>query len=122
MNDYTELKDKIYQFGARAVDLFKEEDVAALTPGRVDNYLTLISGYSALLEEEYGALELEKARAWSTFRLNYKSNVDTDRAWDGTEEGLRMIELKYLIKGTDKIISACKNRLRRLENEAHNRY
>jgi hypothetical protein len=117
-----ELQNLIYQFGERAVKEFQGETVTGLTPQRVDNYLSMISGYSAMLEERLGELEVKKASDYLTFRENYKSNVDATMAWDATAEGLEMIKLKRTLKSTDKIISACKNRLKRLENESYNRY
>lgn len=117
-----EIRDTIYQYCQRLVDDFGKEDVTSLTPARVDNYLTRLSGYSALLEEEMGELEIYKATNWLAFRDGYRSNVDAKMAFDGTVEGLRLIKLKRTLNAVDKVISACKNRLRRLENESFNRY
>lgn len=117
-----EIKELVYKFGERVFKDFNEENVVTLTAERADNYLSRLSGYSALLEEEMGELELHKAREYPKYRDEHKSNVDATMAYDATEEGLRMIKLKRTLKAVDKIISACKNRLKRLENESFNRY
>jgi hypothetical protein len=117
-----EIKTLILQFGSRAVEEFKGEKVGGLTPSRTDNYLSMISAYSAMLEERLGELEVQRATDYPNFRTNYKSNVDATMAWDSTVEGLEMIKLKRTLKATDKVIAACKNRLNRLQNESYNRY
>src|SRR6187551_1392058 len=99
-----EIKDLILKFGERAVKEFQGEKVEGLTPARVDNYLSMLSGYSARLEERLGELEVQKATDYVNFRASYKSNVDATMAWDSTAEGLEMIKLKRTLKAVDKII------------------
>lgn len=110
----------ILLFGKRAVEQFQKEDVDIITPRMADNYLSMLSGYSAQLEEELGRLEMEEAKSWKSLRTSYKTNAEADRAWQGTTEGLRQIELKYTLKAVDKIIAACKRRLDRFKMEAIN--
>ncbi len=117
-----EVKNLILKYGERAMLDYKNEKIDGLTGGRVDNYLSMLSGYSAMLEEEMGKLEMIKATEWLGLRNLAKSNVDADRAWDATDNGLRYIQLSRLLRAVDKIISACKQRLKRLENESYNRY
>ncbi len=116
------VKEYIRMFGERAVKEFQGETVEGLTPKKVDNYLSMLSAYSAQLEEVLGNLEMKKATDYPKFRTEYKTNVDASMFWDSTPEGLEMIKLKRLLKAVDKIISACKNRLRRMDNEANNKY
>ena len=117
-----ELRDYILQFGARAVESFKEEGVGGLNPGKTDNYLSTISGYSALLEERLGELEVQRAKEYPEFRARNRSNADAVREWESTESGIEMIKLKRTLNATDKVIRACRDRLQRFNNEAYNKY
>lgn len=117
-----ELRNYILQFGSRAIESFKEEDVGGLTPQKTDNYLSAISGYSGMLEERLGELEVQRAVDYPEFRARNKSNADATREWESTPAGLEMIKLKRTLNATDKIIRACRDRLQRFNNEAHNKY
>jgi len=122
MNSTETILELIYKFGQRAVQEYANDNVEALTPNRVDNYLSMLAGYSAALEEEMGNLELRELDVWTELRDKTSSDKQADRLWEQTEDGRRQIKLKRTLKGVDKIISACKIRLRRLENEAYNKY
>lgn len=117
-----QIKSLILQFGKRALDDYQNENVVTLTAQRADNYRSLLSGYSALLEERLGELEVEKAQRWAEIREKSKSNSDAENLWNATGSGLEYIKLKSLMKAVDKIRAACKDRLDRLQNESFNRY
>ena len=114
------IRDTILKFGERAVEDYQKEDVASLTGARTDNYLSLLSGYSAMLEERMGELEVLEAKFMVANRDKWKSNADTEIQWKGSDAGLDKIVLKRQLNACDKVISACKNRLKRLQQESFN--
>lgn len=115
-----EARDLIYQFGKRAVEQFQTEDASALTGVRTNNYLSMFAAYYSTIMEEFGKLEIIEAQMWPTFRGTAKSDAGASREWASTEHGLRQIELKYLIKSLEKLMSACKGRLEQLKVESYN--
>lgn len=114
------IKETILKFGGRAVEDYSKENVQTLTGERANNYLSLLAGFSALLEERQGELEILEATFMIQNRANYKSNADTELYWRGSEEGKEQIKINHLIKGVDKICRACRDRLRQLQQEAFN--
>lgn len=81
------------------------------------------------LSEEYSRYSGEYAQHiklqadfFNTQRVNYKSDTATQRAFDSTEQGVRMSILKLKIKSIEKEMSALNTHLRLLENEARNIY
>jgi hypothetical protein len=114
------IKETILKYGQRAVDEFQGENVPSLTGERANNYLSLLAGFSALLEERQGELEILEATFMIQNRANYKSNADTELYWRGSEEGKEQIRINHLIKGVDKVCRACRDRLRQLQQESFN--
>jgi hypothetical protein len=119
MENDQEIINKIKEFGQRAVEQWAEEKVTALTPERADNYLSVLSGYSALLEEEFGKLEMDEP-IWQGSQDQNFPQAKLDRLWNSTPSGQRMIQLKHRLRAVDKIINACKRRLKRFEMQAYN--
>lgn len=117
-----EIKQKILEFGSRALEDLFNVDIETLTPKRADNYLSFLSAYSAQLELEYGKLNMVEPIKWVEIRRDTKTNEEAERAWLASPEGQRQMELKHLLKATDKIISACKKRLDRFQRESFNSY
>jgi hypothetical protein len=115
-------REIINKFCKRAMETFGEENVATLTGERTDNYLSLLSGYSAKLYEEIGEIELRKADDFLLIRAKCKSNADAERLWNATEDGKRYIELDHRLKAVKEVVRACRDRLKRLNNESFNRY
>ena len=81
------------------------------------------------LSEEYSRYSGEfaqhvklQADYFNTFRDQHKSDTATQRAFDGTEAGVRMVILKLKLKALEKEMSAIKTFLRLAENEAKNLY
>jgi hypothetical protein len=96
--------------------------VSVFTPKQVDDYrLLLVAWYQKYSEE---LVEIEKAAAgeWLALRVDAKSDKAADMAYDATEHGQKRIELKYVLKAIEKMISALKDRMRRLNNEAFHQY
>ena len=115
-----EMVEKILMFGNRAIEDWKNEDVAALTPQRTDNYLSVLSAYSATLEEEHGNAIFNGAVRWLELREDSKTNKSTDQEYLASPEGKLELDLKKLLKAVDKIIAACKKRMDRFNREAYN--
>ena len=115
-----DLIEKILMFGSRAIEDWKNEDVAALTPERTDNYLSVLSGFSATLEEQYANAIKNGAEKWLKLRIDTKTNSITDKMYQVSKEGRLEEDLKRLLKAVDKIIAACKKRMDRFNREAFN--
>jgi len=111
---------KIEMFAERALTEWAEEDVAMLTPERTDNYLSFLSGYSALLEERFARLKQAEGKVWMECKEEAKSIKEADMMFDQTEVGQALIETKHMIKASDKVIRACRDRLQRFTNERFN--
>jgi hypothetical protein len=116
-----ETRELIMKFGQRAVEVFQAESPEALDGSRTNNYLTMFAGYNSNLLAEYGELEVIRAQMWPELRKNATSDKQCDREWDATAHGLRQIELKYLLKALEKLMSACKSRIEQLKVESFNR-
>jgi hypothetical protein len=116
------IRETMHQFCKRAMETFKEESIPTLTGERADNYLSLLSGYSAMIYEEIGEIELRKAEDFLLIRAKCKSNADAERLWNATEDGKRYIVLDHRLKAVKEVTRACRDRLKRLNNESFNRY
>lgn len=92
-------------------ELFKSVSEPNLTKSELEDYHTRLSALYAQIHEEYGSLE----KAEAIYILENKNGVESDiavkRRWNGSEQGQRLIELKHLSKGTDKLLSSLKNRM-----------
>lgn len=81
------------------------------------------------LSEEYSRLSDEFAQHYKFqaefFNLNrdkYKSDNATQKAFDATTDGVRMVILKLKLKSIEKTMSALNTALRLAENQAKNLY
>jgi hypothetical protein len=83
-----------------------------------------LSGEYSTMSEELAAILTMKAIRWSTYRTQegVKSDKQADKIWDATNEGLREMQLKLILKANEKRQSALKSMLRILEGEARNSY
>ena len=116
-----EIREKIITFGNRAVSDWTKEESGSLTPERTSNYHSILAGYAAVLEEEFASLEMLKP-VFKTALEASASEAQRERVWESSESGQRHIQLKHKLNAIDRIISACKLRMRRFENEAFNRF
>ena len=68
--------------------------------------------------------ELVKKRAdhFKIERPNQKSDTATERAWEQTEDGVKMTVIKLKLKSIEKQLSASNTMLRLLENEGKGLY
>lgn len=71
---------------------------------------------------EYASHIKLQALYFNTFRSEHKSDNATQKAFDATEDGVRMTILKLKLKALEKEMSALRTHLRLLENEARNLY
>lgn len=74
------------------------------------------------LGEEYNRLKQLYVIWWGVERPKFKSDTSAERAWDLTDEGQMMDELKLKMKVKEKKMSADKTYLKVLENEARGLY
>lgn len=88
-----------------------------------DSVVVLSSEYSTMSEELADILKI-KASKWAMFRVeeDIKSDKQADRRWDSTAEGLREMQLRLLLKASEKQQSAIKSLLRILEVEGRNQF
>lgn len=88
-----------------------------------------ISEKRILLSEEYSrhsttlaSLLGEQAKWFTSNREGYKSDTATQRAFETTEDGILMNQLKLRLKAIEKQLSAYNTALRLAENEAKGLY
>lgn len=86
-----------------------------------DARITLAEEYSRY-SGEYAQLVRVQAEFFNKNRPNYKSDNATQKAFDVTEEGIKMTVLKLKLKSIEKTMSAYNTHLRLLENESKNLY
>lgn len=71
---------------------------------------------------EYAKLIKAQADFFGAERVNHKSDTACQRAFDRTEDGVKMAVIKMKLKAIEKQLSASNTMLRLLENEAKNLY
>lgn len=74
------------------------------------------------LGEIYVNLQKKKANEWSYLREMWKSDSQAERAWDRTEPGIEMIEVKQKMKNYLMRISAINTSLKVKEGESKNQW
>lgn len=63
---------------------------------------------------QFELAEIKKKKAMYFLEHPEKTDVGTERKWQGSKEGQREIELSHWSKATEKIISSLKNRIYKL--------
>ncbi len=89
-----------------------------LSPHTLAEYKVILAGgysYNVGLMED---ILKRRPTVWNELRVNVKSDKATDRAYEGTEDGLRLMSLQLRNKGIEKMISAISSLLRVAEGEA----
>jgi hypothetical protein len=92
------------------------------TPHQIsEERITLAEEYSRYSGE---LAKLIKAQAdyYNTNIANHKSDTSCQRAFDATDDGVKMTIVKLKLKSIEKTLSAYNTHLRLLENEAKNLY
>lgn len=81
------------------------------------------------LTEKYTELTMElveikkrKASLWPEFRAKVSSDTQAEKIWSGTQDGIREMELGYILKATEKQLSAMKLEIDCLRDEARSQY
>jgi len=93
-----------------------------LTPHEMaEKLITLSEEYSRYSGEYAQHIKLQ-ADYFNTFRENHKSDTATQRAFDATEAGVKLVILKLKLKALEKQMSSLRTFLRLAENEAHGIY
>ena len=86
-----------------------------------DSLMDLSEQYSRYSGEFAQKIKLQ-ADYFNTFRDQHKSDNATQKAFDATDDGVKMVVLKLKLKALEKQMSAIRTHLRLLENEAKNLY
>lgn len=76
------------------------------------------SRYSGIFAE----LVRKRAEHFRNNRDNLNSDTATERAWEMTDDGVKMTTVKLKLKSIEKQMSASNTMLRLMENEAKNLY
>lgn len=71
---------------------------------------------------EYTKLIKAQADFFNENRANHKSDTSTQRSFEMTDDGVKLVTLKWKLKTIEKTMSAYNTHLRLLENEAKNLY
>lgn len=90
-------------------ELFEAVREEHLNKTDLEKYHTQLSSLYASIHFEMA--ELEKAEAIYVLASELETDVAKKRAWNGTEKGQRLIELKHYSKGAEKLLSSLKNRI-----------
>lgn len=93
--------------------------------------ILLMAEKRTALTDEYKKLTLElveikkrKALAWTIIRSreDVSSDKQAERIWEASEDGIREMELGYILKATEKQLSAMKLEIDCLRDEARSQY
>lgn len=90
-------------------DLFKSVSEPNLSKQALEDYHTRLSALYAQIHEEMA--ELEKTEALQMLESDLPTDIAKKRAFNGTGNGQRLIELKHYSKGAEKLLSSLKNRM-----------
>ena len=93
----------------KLIELFKAVKERNLTKDQLEEYRDDLSSLYAEMQLELA--EIRKLKALYFIEKRAKTDRETERNWQGSEKGLREIELAHYLKGTEKILSSLKSRL-----------
>lgn len=116
------VREAVLEFSRGVVEDYQESGGEEQVPRRMNQVMNVLSAAIGLINIELGPLEAEEAGYFNAQRHKYSSDKQTSMHWMTTKAGRRQIQLKYYLKAIDKIQSACKSTLRRMEMEARNQY
>lgn len=71
---------------------------------------------------EFAALIKKQADFCNASRMSYKSDTATQRAFDATEDGVKMAVIRMKLKALTTQMSAIKSYLKNAQEEAHGTY
>lgn len=83
-----------------------------------------LSGEYSRMSEEMAAVLTAKTLKWAMFRTEEgcTSDKQADKKWDASEDGLKEMRLRLVMKASEKRQSALKTMLRILEGESRGSY
>ncbi len=83
-----------------------------------------LSGEYSSMTDELSAILTVKAVRWAMYRVEdgVTSDKQADKKWDASNEGIREMQLRLILKANEKRQSALKTMLRVLEGEARGSY
>lgn len=93
-----------------------------LTPHEISEKRIILAEEYSRKSAELATLIRSQAEYFNTNREKHKSDTATQRAFDVTEEGIRLTTVKLKLKSIEKTMSAYNTHLRLLENESKNLY
>lgn len=93
-----------------------------MTPQEIVQEILQLTDDMSKLAERLNELNKLYAMWWQACRGDYKSDKSAEKAWDLTQEGQEMMEIRLKLRVKERKISANKVYLRVLENEARNAY
>jgi hypothetical protein len=92
------------------------------TPSELAQHrLELADNYGKLGELKVALLRVHSLY-YEQYRPNYKSDAGLERAWENTNEGLELLEIKEKMRSIEHKLSAINSLLRVRENESYNQY
>lgn len=118
MNDVT----KIFKGIEQRILADIKNGTRTFTPEQVDSYSILLCTWYEKYSEELAEIEISMPAEWLKLKQDCKTNREADLRYDMSDNGKRRIKLKYTLKATEKLISALRDRLRRLNNESFSQY
>lgn len=93
-----------------------------MTPHQISEKRLLLAEEYSRYSGEYAQLVTVQAQFFNENREKHKSDTATFKAFDVTDDGVKMTILKLKLKSIEKSMSAYNTHLRLLENEAKNLY
>lgn len=94
---------------SKLLTLFEEIKEESLTKDKLESYHKAISELYAQMHLEVG--QLKKKRGMFMLKHPELTGVAMKRAWEGSEDGQRLIELESYVKATSTQLSSLKSRL-----------
>jgi len=92
------------------------------TPKQLAEERLIIADQYAKLGERKVQLKRLRAKHYDDYREDYTSDAGVKRAWERTEEGLELMEIKEKMKSKDHKMSALFTMIKVMESEARNQY
>ncbi len=74
------------------------------------------------LSAELGALRAKEALEWLELRKDTTTDKQAQYMYNASPNGMRAMELKFILEGLSKKMSAAKALLRQLSDESRNQY
>ena len=109
---------------AREVDAYWKGDEKSvyLTPKLTDDYRTILASWFERYSEELVVIEQTYPAEWLAIRKESDSVKEADMKYDQTDKGQRRMSLRAKLKSIPKMISALRDRLKRMSDESYLRY